>query len=83
MKQNQKFNFKGQIKVVDIVDNLDGTAKVIFEANAEFKKCFKEYYGLKRWSQKAFNKFLEEAIENTNRLYKEGLLEAKNKEDEK
>ena len=81
MHQNNKFTFKGKIKVVELVENPDGSAKVIFEADNDFKKCFKEYYGLKRWSQRRFDLFLQDAIENMNTLYKEGLLEAKLAED--
>jgi hypothetical protein len=75
MNQNGRFIFNGKIKVVEIIDNPDGSAKVIFEADKEFRISFKKFYGLKRWSQKRFEVFLQEAIENMNNLHKKGLLE--------
>ena len=69
------YKFTGKINVVDVVDNPDGSAKITFEADKEFKNSFKKYYGLKRWSQKRFDLFLREALENMNQLYKDGLLE--------
>ena len=81
MHQSRKFVFKGKIKVADLVENSDGSARVIFEADDDFKQSFKNYYGLKRWSQKRFNLFLQTAIEDMNKLCKEGLLEAKLAED--
>jgi hypothetical protein len=56
------FKFPGTVKVVDVQDLPDGSAKVTFEADDEFKEGFKKHYGLKRWSNKKFNSFLQEAI---------------------
>ncbi len=76
MNQNGKFTFKGKIKVVDIIDNPDGSARVIFEADRDFRKSFKEFYGLKRWSQKRFDSFLQDAIKHSHAL----LMEQQNGE---
>ena len=52
------------LKVVEIIDNPDGSADVIFEVTNEFKKEFKDTFGLKRFSQKAFQKFVLDALDN-------------------
>jgi hypothetical protein len=58
------YKFPGTVKCVSVEDQPDGSAKVVFEADEKFKHGFKKYYNLKKWSQKRFNKFLEEAITN-------------------
>ena len=40
------------MKVVEIIDNPDGSADVIFEVTNEFKKEFKDTFGLKRFMEK-------------------------------
>jgi len=77
-------NFKvpGKIKCVDVQEQPDGSAKVIFEADEEFKEWFKSKYNLKRWSEKRFNKFLQEAIEQMAVNLREGK-DANEKEKEK
>ena len=67
----ENFKFPGRINVIDVVDQPDGSAKVTFEADKVFKEGFKKNYGLKRWSQKRFDKFLQEAIEDMNRRFYE------------
>jgi len=62
------FKFPGKVKVVDVQDLPDGSAKVTFEADDEFKKGFMQHYGLKRWSSKRFNSFLQEAISSMAKL---------------
>ena len=69
----ENFKFPGRINVVEVIDLPDGSAKVIFEADEIFKDGFKKYYNLKRWSQKRFDKFLQEAIKNVQN--KTGLSE--------
>ena len=59
------------IKVIDIVDQEDGSAKVIFEVDDQFKKVVKDYYGLKRFSHKKFEEFINEGIRNYIKI-KEG-----------
>lgn len=63
--------YLGKIKVVDIIDNEDGTSSVTFEADDEFKDWFKKKYNLKKWSQKRFNEFLQDAIDHMTIQFKE------------
>ena len=58
-----------KIEVVEIKDKPDGSAEIVFEISDEFKKMLKSIYGLKRFSKKAFETFVTEAINN---LYKAG-----------
>jgi hypothetical protein len=67
----ENFKFPGTIKCIDVQEQEDGSAKVIFEADDEFKEGFKQYHGLKKWSQKKFDEFLQDAINNMARLSKE------------
>ena len=82
MNQSGNFTFKGKIKVIDIIDNPDGSARVIFEADEDFKKSFKEFYGLKKWSQKRFVSFLQDAIKHSHALLMEQQNGEKTKEEE-
>jgi hypothetical protein len=72
----------GKIKCLDVQEQPDGSAKVIFEADEEFKQWFKDKYNLKRWSEKRFNKFLQEAIDRMAASLREGK-DANEKEKEK
>lgn len=63
--------FGGLIAVKEVIDNPDGSATVVFEADKDFRKGFKEYFGLRRWSQKRFDKFMNEAIESSVKYYKD------------
>ena len=64
------------IKVVSITDQDDGSAIVEFDITNEFRDWFKKREGLKRWSQKRFQKFVIDGL----RLYldeeeqKQGLM---------
>jgi DNA-binding IscR family transcriptional regulator len=71
----------GKIKVVDIVDNLDGSCSVTFEADEQFKKWFKKTNNLKKWSQRRFNTFIQNAIDHMAARLKEE--EYANKEEKK
>jgi len=68
---NQTRLFGGTIKVTEIIENPDGSATVVFEADQDFRKGFKEHFKLKRWSQKRFNKFMNEAIETSIKYYRQ------------
>jgi hypothetical protein len=59
----QKFNQLPPIKVLDIVDQKDGTARVSFDLSLEFRKKYKESFGLKKWSDKHFEKTIAQALE--------------------
>ncbi|MHA2427143.1 MAG: hypothetical protein ACXADB_03835 [Candidatus Hermodarchaeia archaeon] len=51
------------IRVVEIVENEDGSANLILEISDEFKRWFKDTQGLKRFSQKRLEKFVIKALE--------------------
>lgn len=53
-----------KIHVADVIDQPDGTAKVILEFDDETKKSIKQTYGWKRWSDKKFQKLFIDAIYN-------------------
>jgi len=67
----QNEEYLGKLKVVDIIDDPNGSAKVTFEADDKFKKWFKEKHNLKKWSQKRFNKFLQDVIDRMTVQLKE------------
>ena len=48
--------------VDSIIDNPDGTATINFDVSDDFIESFKKQQGLKRWSQKRFQKIMIEAI---------------------
>ena len=48
-------NFK--LKILEINENENGTATINIEMSQEFMNWFKEREGLKRWSNKRFQKF--------------------------
>ena len=50
--------------VIDVIDQPDGSAKVILEFDDETKESIKQTYGWKRWNTKKFEKLLIEAIRN-------------------
>jgi len=54
-------NFK--VKVVDIQENNDGSGTVNLEMSQEFMDWFKDREGLKRWSDKRFNKFFTKNLQ--------------------
>ena len=54
-------NFK--LKVLEVSENEDGTATINVEMSEEFMKWFKEREGLKRWSDKRFNKFFTKNLQ--------------------
>tara|TARA_Y100000310_G_scaffold40276_1_gene37797 strand:+ start:2414 stop:3082 length:669 start_codon:yes stop_codon:yes gene_type:complete len=53
---------KGKFELVEEVQNDDGTWSLIFDIDDEFQEWFKERQGLRRWSQKRFQKVLREAL---------------------
>ena len=55
---------KGELKLVEEIQNDDGTWNLIFDIDDEFREWFKELQGLKRWSHKRFQKVLHEALAN-------------------
>tara|TARA_Y100000310_G_scaffold211386_1_gene212124 strand:- start:266 stop:544 length:279 start_codon:yes stop_codon:yes gene_type:complete len=63
-----------KLNVSNIEEHEDGTSTIDFEANDEFIAWFKKHEGLKRFSQKRFEKFVHKALNNL-------LKEEENKED--
>ena len=53
---------KETIELTGISQNPDGTVSLEFDMSDGFKTAFKEYYGLKRWSQKKFNEWVDENL---------------------
>ena len=66
-----KKDFKGKLRVARIEEQPDGSAKVIFDIDDDFKDWFKDWQGMKRWSRKRFEIVLVEAIENLIKKGKE------------
>ena len=62
MSENKNKEDWQKLEVVEIIDNPDGTAELVFELEDEFREWFKKSFGLKRWSDKRFQKVLIEAI---------------------
>tara|TARA_Y100000310_G_C20284811_1_gene624356 strand:- start:265 stop:504 length:240 start_codon:yes stop_codon:yes gene_type:complete len=50
------------IRVAEIIDNDDGSANVTFEFSDDFKEWFKKVEGLKRWSDKRFQKVILKSL---------------------
>lgn len=53
-----------ELKCVEVKENEDGTAEIIFEATDTFKQLYKKAFNLEEWSQEHFENFLDEAIKN-------------------
>lgn len=52
----------GNIKVVDIKDNEDGSANVVFDVDQQFIKNYNQLFHLAEWDQKHFENTLEKAM---------------------
>ena len=52
----------GKLKVVEEIESDDGALNIVFEMDDEFREWFKESQGLRRWSDKRFQKFVLEAL---------------------
>jgi len=55
---------KGRCEITEEVQNEDGSWNFVFDVDDEFKQWFKESQGLKRWSDKRFQKVIYEALVN-------------------
>jgi len=62
MSETKKEDWQ-RLEITEVVDNPDGTATLVFELEDEFKEWFKESFGLKRWSDKRFEKVLIESLD--------------------
>ena len=58
----QKFNQLPPLKVADVQDQQDGTAKVSFDLSKDFRRQYKEVFGLKKWSDKHFENVIAQAL---------------------
>ena len=58
----QKFNQLPPLKVADVKDQQDGTARVSFDLSKDFRKQYKEVFGLKKWSDKHFENTITQAL---------------------
>jgi hypothetical protein len=57
-----------KIEVIEIKDNPDGSAQYIFEVDEEAKASIMKATGMKRWSNKRFQKFVIQALDYRIRL---------------
>ena len=51
------------IQIVNIIEQPDGSARIIFDVSSDFVEWFKKWQGLKRWSPKRFQKVTIKALE--------------------
>ena len=54
---------KAYIRVTSTPPDEQGRVKIDYEISKNFKEVFKREYGLKRWSQKRFEKWINENLE--------------------
>ena len=54
----------GSIKVVEIKDNEDGSANVMFDIDQRFIQNYNQLFHLAEWDQKHFENTLEQAMRN-------------------
>jgi hypothetical protein len=64
----KKYLDKGSLKVVEIVEDDGGGATLSVEVTDEFVTWFKQKEGLKRWSNKRFQKFFDNNLQKFLRL---------------
>lgn len=57
------FSTLGSISVLDVKDNPDGTATIIFDVSEEFQNNLVKQLGWSEWSQEKFEKLVLEALE--------------------
>jgi|TARA_R100000093_G_scaffold43221_1_gene22493 hypothetical protein len=61
MSETKKEDWQ-RLEITDVIDNPDGTSTLVFELEDEFREWFKKSFGLKRWSDKRFQKVMIEAL---------------------
>jgi len=54
-----------KIKVVEIKDNEDGSAKIVFDIEESFISSYKQLYHLADWDQKHFENTVIKALKNS------------------
>jgi hypothetical protein len=53
----------GEIKIIDIIDNDDGSSKIIFDLSQEFIENYKILFNLEKFDEKQFEIFITDSIE--------------------
>lgn len=53
---------EGKFEITEEIENDDGSLTLVFDVDDEFKSWFKDLQGLKRWSDKRFEKWVVQAI---------------------
>jgi hypothetical protein len=53
-----KSKFFTSLKVVEVEEQKDGTARITFDVSEGFKKEYKQAFGLSKWSDKHFERFV-------------------------
>lgn len=53
-----------KLKVIEIIENEDGSSKIVLDINKKAQDVIKKMYGWNRWNTKKFEKLLIEAITN-------------------
>ena len=61
-----------ELKCLEVKENEDGTADIIFEVSDKFKELYLQAFNLSEWSQEHFEKTIETAIKNFSEHIKNG-----------
>ena len=64
-----------QFEVLEVVDNDDDTSSIHLDVSDEFIEWFKKDQGLKRWSQKRFEKWFIKGLMEGMRLAEYDLVD--------
>jgi len=54
-----------KLTVIEIKENQDGSGELVLEIDQETKAQIKKITGMKRWSKKKFQQFIERALWKT------------------
>lgn len=54
----------GTIKILEIIDNPDGTANITFDVSEEFQKNLIKHLGWSEWSNEKFNEWILKSLTN-------------------
>lgn len=50
--------------IIDVIDQPDGSAKIILQFDVKTKESIKQTFGWKRWNTKKFEQLFKQAIQN-------------------
>ena len=59
-----------ELKCLEVKENEDGSAELIFEASDNFKDLYLQAFGLNEWSQEHFENTIKNAIDNFSKHIK-------------